>query len=90
MSIKQIFIISVLSTCPTFEGGDGIGDHEKWMGKLKDEKCIEACKELQKNDSNVNGVTVRQGNKKGCYCERNMAKVISGQTGYKTCFLVPN
>ena len=66
-------------------------DEEKYLKPLTPQDCIRSCIEEKKTDSAINGVTVEEDDAelKECYCERNMAKVISGQ-GYKTCFLVPN
>ena len=70
----------------SFVSGDGDGESDIKIGDQTGNDCIKACVELRKEDKSINGVTVFQDNRGGCYCEKNMDKVSPSST-YKTCFL---
>ena len=82
--------------CTAFETGGGVpddwSDDEKQLPDQTTQDCIRNCIKEKKNDDTINGVTVQDKNDdevKKCSCERNMVRVHSGKTNYKTCFLVP-
>ena len=70
----------------SFVSGDGAGGTETKIGVQTGNDCIKACVELRKKDKSINGVTVRQDNSGGCWCEKSMDEVSTSST-YKTCFL---
>ena len=93
--------------CPSFITGDG---HEDWgdsgeelaikdpetgeLSQMTDEACIQRCLLEKRNDWSINGVTVYQDNRPGCFCERKMTHVQfsvdyygKSYEMYKTCLL---
>merc|ERR1711962_935850 len=78
-----------IPTCPRYVKGDGAGGSEvKISNTLAGTACIKACMKRKITDKTINGVTVFQNGKGGCWCERKMNKV--GKSArylrtYKTC-----
>ena len=70
----------------SFSNGDGSGGSEEKIGLQKGNACVKACIERKRKDDTINGVTVYQGNKRGCWCEKRMTSV-KGSSVYKTCLL---
>ena len=61
------------------------------MGKHTGRACVEACIVEKKSDPNINGVTVySDGNRKQCWCERNMSTMYKSLGKYSTCFVYTN
>merc|ERR1712072_1633265 len=76
-------------TC-TLEVGEGQthsgGKDEKDLGKQTPEECVRLCNQEKKNDDQINGITV--DNEGGCWCERKMRKIVTGENKFKSCYLV--
>ena len=76
-----------IPSCPSFDIGDGAGGGEEKISSTRTGKeCIDACIERRRVDTTVNGVTVYQDGRGGCYCENNMTTV-GKSDDYKTCLL---
>ena len=71
----------------SFTVGDGGGGSEVELGAPTGEQCVNACMERKKTDATINGVTVRNDNSPGCWCEQNMNNIDVANTVYKTCYL---
>merc|ERR1712013_689023 len=70
-----------------FKNGDGAGYSEVKIGLQTGEHCVQACiRYKHEKDGRVNGVTILQNGRGGCWCELNMKSRSSSHT-YKTCFL---
>ena len=58
------------------------------IGTQMGSECVTACMRLKVNDDSINGVTVYQNQRAGCWCEKGMTGVRSSTT-YKTCRFPP-
>ena len=56
------------------------------IGPQIGDTCVQACIARKKNDDTINGVTIYQDERKGCWCEKGMIH-IGGSSVYKTCLL---
>jgi len=79
--------------CPNFKkkrDGTGSGADEVFIGDARNiQDCIDKCKSRQKDDPTINGVSMVNPDKPGCYCEKKM-KSIKHDLAYKSCFLHQN
>ena len=65
------------------------GTEVKLSSTLSGPECVRACVVRKMTDSDINGVTVLQSGRGGCWCEKNMEKVSTSDKIYKTCLLKP-
>ena len=83
-----LFLIPAPRNC-TFTSGDGRGSSEVKIGQQTGDECVQACIARKKSDENINGVTIYQNERGGCWCEKKMTS-ITESIKYKTCFLQPS
>ena len=86
-SFVSISAESTSSLSCTFSPGDGTGGSEVNIGSQTGSECVRACMRLKETDDSINGVTVFQNQREGCWCEKGM-KEVSRSSTYKTCFLL--
>ena len=69
--------------------GIGTSSIQVRMGDLKGTACVNACINLKKADSTVNGVTMPtdQIKQPGCWCEKKMTGIDASLKTMKTCYL---
>ena len=72
----------------TFSPGDGSGGIDVKIGSQQGSECVTACMRMKVNDNSINGVTVYQNQRAGCWCEKGMTGV-RGSTTFKPCRLLP-
>ena len=49
-------------------------------------ECVKVCAERRLIDPTINGVTVKNDESPGCWCERNMDNIDAADTTYKACY----
>ena len=82
-----MLLIAGRTTC-TLSIGDGQGASEVKVGLQTGLECVKACIERRNSDPTINGVTVKNDNSEGCWCEREMNNIEATDTIYKACYLI--
>ena len=82
-----MLLIAGSTTC-TLSIGDGQGASEVKVGLQTGLECVKVCIERRNSDPTINGVTVKNDDSEGCWCEREMNNIDATDTIYKACYLI--